>query len=217
MVMFIDDVNEEAENIGQVVDNITKEQFGIWIKKGGNFNGFPEYRIDFKTETSEKAGYLKFVPGLHGKQDYVLSALQTDEKYRGQNLSNALLETLFQYAEYNGSQFTSTVRQRKPLTAFILQKYGFMPVDNRPRDTVEIMGRYKKTDLLIAFRDKTKRTEFEKSNLCSNSMQYKVVDPNPTLIESTITLLTPYLLLQPDTCNNRRRSTQRRFGINFYS
>jgi len=214
--MFLDDITEEREVIGTVKDNITSESFDIIIKKGGSFNNHTEYKIDLKKK-DETVGYLKFVPDLHGSRDYVLSALKTQPLARGMNLSDALVEVLFQYAELNNTALMSTVQQRKPLTAFILQKYGFEPTEDKPRDRVEILGRYQESYLLIAFRDPVKRREFENSNLCQNSQQYKVVSPKPALLEDTVTLLSPYLLTDEDKCRNRREYTQRRFEINFPS
>jgi hypothetical protein len=215
--MFIDDLRAEKTHLGTITDNIVNNRLNIWIKKIGPFNGFTEYKIDFKSdnEAQTPVGYLKFVPGLHGIDDYVMSALKTDENFRGQNLSDAFLETLFQYAEFNNTHLSSAVQQRKPLTAFILSKYGFEPVDNRPRDVVEIMGRYGDNDMLVAFRDSHKRREFEASNLCQNSQQYVIVEPNLTLALDKVTLLTPYLLTDTGKCDQRRNYIQRRFSIKF--
>ncbi|MBU1111801.1 MAG: hypothetical protein ABIG93_03270 [archaeon] len=213
--MFLEDVKEEPVELGTLVDNITKDQYQLFLKKCGPFNEHVEYRININ-HGEELAGYLKFVPQLHGQDDYVLSALKTEHGFRGRKLSNALIEILFQYAELNNKPFNTVVQQRKPLTAFIIQKYGFEPVDNRPRDRVEILGRYDDNLLMVAFRDVTKRREFEASRLCINSEQYKVVAPQPGLLIDTVTLLTPYILIDAEKCDRRRKEiVQRRFSINF--
>ncbi len=215
--MTLDEITQDRKVIGTLVDNITDERYEILIKQGGSFSGdHTEYKIDIEKD-GERQGYLKFVPDLYGGSEYVLSALQTHDNARGKNLSDALLEVLFQFAELNETKFTSSVKQRKPLTAFILQKYGFKPCESRPRDEVEILGRYAESSLLIAFKDETKRREFEASNLCSTSQQYKVVSSNPELIEDTITLLSPYLLDNMEKCEQRREYTQNRFSIAFQS
>ena len=214
--MLLTEITEEKVNIGSVLDKVTQQQFEMLAKRCGPFGPkkMPEYIIDLM-QNEKPAGYLKFVQGLEGGCDITLSALKTTPGFRGQNLTDAMMELLFQYATLTNTEFNCVVRQKKPLTAYILQKYGFVAVDNRPRDTVEILGR-KKEKVLVAFRDTHKRDEFERSTLCTRSEdQYEIVSPQPGLAIDTVTLLSPYMLIDEETCQERRDFAQKRFVIDF--
>ncbi|MFC1768946.1 hypothetical protein ACFLZX_04245, partial [Nanoarchaeota archaeon] len=212
--MLLEEITEQQVKIGTILDNKTQEEYDLLIKKGGAFNGHTEYKIDIK-KGDNTAAFLKFAPGLHGVEDYVLTALKIQGHFRGRNLSDALIEALFQYAELNETQFSSTVHQRKPLSAYIFHKYGFEPVEDRPQDRVDIMGRYEDTSLMVAFHHPRKAEQFERSTVCKNTKQYKIVDPQPGFTQDSVTLLTPYLLTNTLKCQQRRAYTQKRFTIQF--
>lgn len=217
--MLINQVVKENKKIVSVIDKITKEVYDAWIKEVGEHQSHRKYKIHLKTadERLDSVGYITFVSNIYGNNSYTLSGMQSELGYRGRNISDILLETLFQYASINDSEFSDTVHQRKPLTTYILQKYGFEAIDNRPRDVVEILGRYQEEKLLIAFKDKNKEKEFNNSNICIYSQQYKIVDSNPTLIKDTVTLLSQYMLMDNSKCDERRRMNNKRFIFNFES
>lgn len=223
--MRLEDIGNEKVKIGEITDTLTEKVFSITVKKCNHTykKKFSQYKMDIIdpnfTETDNPSlGYIQFVPDLHFDGDYSIAGLKVEDIHRGKGISDALFETLFQYAESQKSEVTSVIEERKPLTAFVLQKYGFRPVGEKTRDTVHILGRYANEQLMIAFEDDTKAREFQNSNICGASDQYEVVSkPEKRKILDTVILRTPYVLTESKITAKRRKQTQERFKIDIYN
>lgn len=222
--MRLEEIGNERVEIGELTDKLTEKEFTITVKKNNDdfSNGHIEYRLDLLDKEGTRsgnniAGYMKFVPDLHFDNGYSMTALGVEEEHRGKSLSDALFETLFQYAEMQKKEFNSAREQRKPLTALVLQKYGFQPVGGKARDTIYCIGRYGNDKLMIAFENETKRKEFENSNLCDKSQQYETV-PKPDKVKGIekVIIRAPYALTQEHIQVKRRKACQERFDITLY-
>jgi hypothetical protein len=213
-----DIINTELKEIGKLENILTKEDYKILIKKGGPYGpeNIPEYKVDIKSN-KKTVGYIKFIQDNNFYNVLTLTAILVEESQRNKNLSDALMEILFLYAEKNNHYFQCISQQRKPISAYIFSKYGFTPQTKRIRDEVLIFGRYQ-NELMIAFYDNKKKEEFEKSNLCNKSQQYKIIDmPKDYKKAESITLLTPYILTKHHLAKKRREKNQKKFEITFYN
>ena len=149
-------------------------------------------------------------------QDFVFGGFLVNSPFRGFGFSNLLLEILFRGAELSGHDFSVTTSQRKPLTTYILKKWGFVPIDQSKKNRVDILGR-EGSKLGIYFPDPAKRREFRTSRLMNNSGQYVVFDSleGRKCLDSVV-LVSPYVLVDEGKLRKKRQETQDRFSVSLY-
>ncbi len=200
------------ESIGTLIDRVNDLSMNISIKPC-NLTDVDKYKVLFDIK-SDEVGYITFQKSKDGGSDVIFQGIFIEEKYRGNNYSDAFIEFLFEYSESQSLEFNLTTSQRKPLTNLLLTKYGFYPVDDNPRNLVLYTGKSYDNKMTLKFFDNHKKTEFENSRLMANSHQYKLDDSYKSTV-GAIYLGTEYILTDDKMKSGRREKFKDYFDINF--
>ncbi|MCK5107815.1 MAG: GNAT family N-acetyltransferase [Nanoarchaeota archaeon] len=210
--MSLESVLTEKSVIAKMSDEINSFQYFAEIKRC-NLDSMEKYKVSFSLN-NESVGYINFIHSTKPYEEFVFTGFYVKPEFRGQNLSNGFLEFLFQYAERNKSEFSSTTTQRKPLPIHILMKHGFEPVETKAKNQVYIIGQSEEKTK-ICFRNEVKEREFLGSRLMEHSGQYIVQSNIPTNSAPPIFLRTEYVMTDLPMLKETRTKVSGQFTFQF--
>jgi len=210
--MLLNQIDLEGIVHGRVVDLRNNQSFEVFTKTLKNGNGWPKYNTLLKNEDST-IGYITF---LDNPEQGISSfrGIEVISAYRGNNLSHAIFEVYFKICEQSGIQSFIAKTQKKPITTFLLMKYGFIPSNKSDLKRAFVYpsdnGRLK-----IGFNSDEYKKRFLGSRLANNN-QYEIVDETEELPISIIQLSSGYRLENNEKYSERRRMNQDLFRVELF-
>ncbi len=210
--MKLKDITYDGVVQGIIRDLEQEIDYEIFTKRMRNGVGLPKHHTSLK-RGNKTLGYIYYISD--GNQELSsFIGLEVIAGYRGEGLSNAILETYFVISQDNEILNFQTKSQRKPFTTFILMKYGYIPNNQSPNRRAHILkpGISYPDKLRIAFNNPKYQERFMGSRLYK-SRQYDVVELNDEEILSSVQLRSGYKLANFELLNQRRVRNKERFEI----
>ena len=163
---------KDFDYFGKVVQK--DKEYDIFTKKVKKGRTLPSFSTHIR-QGEERLAYIYYDVDFANKTSHVIG-LEVVPELRGRNFSDAVLETYFRIAERNNLVNYQTEVQRKPLTIFLLQKYGYIPINPLKEDWAKVLSP-KNKKMRLKFDSKARENSFLESRLYAKG-QYQLVGPD---------------------------------------
>ncbi len=202
----LSDISLEGRVHGSIADQATGKFYEVFTRQMRNGNGIAKHMI-FLRQGDFTVGYGYFVSDAKMSSIY---GFQVNQEMRGTGLANALMELYLSLCDANGLTELRTEKQRKPITALLLTRFGYTPNSSAQRNDVQILA---PTDsrVRIAFSDGLAKERFEASRLYRGG-QY-LIDEICESPLATVRILSKYSLTDRVSLEAKRETVRDRFVV----